>query len=209
MSPAPVVLLHGLGRSARSLRRLAKALRAQGHPVCALDYPSRRHDVRACAAYLRPAVVAFQAQHGGSVAFVGHSMGGLVARVLAADPAVTPLAIVMLAPPNVGSEVADFVHRFAPGRLILGPALGDLRTTEAGWLPRPSCPVGVIAGRRSYLPFTGRLIAGPNDGLVSVARSRLDGADWMEVDAGHTLIMNAPTVISATACFLDQHRFAP
>lgn len=207
MSPVPVVLLHGLGRTARSLRHLARALDAEGHPGLVPDYPSRRRDVRACAAYLRSAVVAFQRRHGGEVAFVAHSMGGLVARVLAVDPDVRARAVVMLAPPNGGSEVADAVHRFALGRVLLGPALGDLRTTSAGSLPMPTCPVGVIAGTRSYLPFTGWLIAGRNDGLVSLERTRLRGADWMAVDAGHTLLMDHPDIAPAVTTFLARGCF--
>lgn len=202
----PVVLLHGLGRTSASLRRLARALESRGHATLALDYPSRRRDVRTCAEHLRPAVDAFRERHGPAVAFVGHSMGGLVARVLASNPEVRARAVVMLAPPNGGSEVADFVHRSTLGRLLLGPALGDLRTTAAPF-PLPSCPVGVIAGTRSYLPFTGWLVAGRSDGLVSLRRTRLEGADWIACEAGHTFIMNHPDVPDAVAAFLAHGRF--
>ena len=203
----PIVLLHGLGRSSASLRRLAQALEAHGHPTLGLDYPSRRCDVRASARHVLPDIVGFQDRTGRGVAFVGHSMGGLVARVVASNPDVQARAIVMIAPPNQGSEVADYVHRLALGRLLLGPALGDLRTTAAPSIPGPSCPIGVIAGTRSYLPFTARLIAGRNDGLVSFDRSRLDGADWIALDAGHTFLMNHPDVVGATTAFLARGRF--
>ena len=163
--------------------------------------------MRTCARLLRPEVEAFQNRMGRGAAFVGHSMGGLVARTIAAQPGIDARGIVMLAPPNEGSEVADAVHRFALGRLVLGPALGDMRTTTAGTVPRPSCPIGVIAGTRSYFPFTSRLIEERNDGLVSLSRSRLEGADWMSLDAGHTFLMNHPAVVPATIAFLENGRF--
>ena len=204
---SPVILLHGLGRTARSLRRLAQALEARGHPSVCLDYPSRRHDVRGCAALLHAAVLAVQAEHRRGLAFVGHSMGGLVARVLAADPAVDAHAIVMLGSPNGGSEVAEVVYGLAVGRLLLGPALADLRTAGTPALPVPDCPVGIIAGTRSYLPLTSGLIEGPNDGLVSVERTRLAAADWIALDAGHTFLMNHPEVPEAVAGFIREGRF--
>ena len=206
-APVPVVLLHGLGRTSFSMRRLERALDAHGHPTLNLDYPSRRRDLRACARHVLPAIVAWQATTGHAVAFVGHSMGGLVARVVAAEPVVAARAIVMLGPPNRGSEVADYVHGFALGRRVFGPALGDLRTTAATAMPRPSCPIGVIAGRRSYLPFTSRLIPDRHDGLVSLERSRLDGADWISLDAGHTFLMNHHEVVGATTAFLERGSF--
>jgi pimeloyl-ACP methyl ester carboxylesterase len=152
-------------------------------------------------------VLAFQTGHGRGLAFVGHSMGGLVARLLAADPAVDAQAIVMLGSPNGGSEVADCVHRFALGRAILGPALADLRTVGPLPLPAPTCPVGIVAGTRSYLPLTSRLIAGANDGLVSLERTRLTGADWIALDAGHTLLMNHPDVAEVVRGFIKSGRF--
>ena len=206
-STNPVVLLHGLGRTSASLRRLARGLEVRGHIVFNLDYPSRRRDVRACGEYLRPVITEIQERYGTPVSLVGHSMGGLVGRSLAAEPSIRPGAIVMLASPNGGSEVADHVHRYWLGRLVLGPALDCLCTTKAHTLPLPSCPIGIIAGTRSYLPFTASLIQGRNDGLVSVERSKLDGADWIALDAGHTFLMNHPAVLDAVASFLVEGRF--
>lgn len=206
-STNPVVLLHGLGRTSASLRRLARGLEVRGHVVFNLDYPSRRRDVRACGEYLRPVIVEIQERYGTPVSFVGHSMGGLVARSLAAAPDIRPDAIVMLASPNGGSEVADHIYRYWLGRLVFGPALDCLRTTKAHALPPPACPIGIIAGTRSYLPFTASLIHGLNDGLVSVERSKLDGADWIALEAGHTFLMNHPAVPDAVASFLREGRF--
>lgn len=206
--PLPVILLHGLGRTRFSMALLARRLAREGHPTVCLGYPSRRLGVSACADGLRRSVLAFRDAQGDTVAFVTHSMGGLVARVLAADPALGARAIVMLAPPNQGSEVADRVGRSPLGRLVLGPALDDLRTDRAGRLPVPPCPIGIVAGTRARLPVTGRVIPGRHDGLVSLERSRLPGAaDWMTVAADHTFLMNHRSVAAATLAFLRDGRF--
>jgi predicted alpha/beta hydrolase family esterase len=203
----PVVLIHGLGRSSSSLSKLARKLEARRHPVLNVDYNSRRHDLRECARRIEPEIIAFENRFGRNIVLIGHSMGGLVARILAAEANLNVCGIVMLAPPNGGSEVADWVHRSRVGRLLLGPALGDLRTVAASKVPCPSCPIGVIAGSRSYLPFTSRLIAGQNDGLVSLERTRLDGADWISVPAGHTFLMNHPAVVDAVIGFARDRCF--
>jgi pimeloyl-ACP methyl ester carboxylesterase len=182
-------------------------LGAHRHPVLNVDYSSRRHGLRECARRIEPDVARFESRFGRGIVLVGHSMGGLVARILAAEANLAVRGIVMLAPPNGGSEVADWVHGSCLGRLLLGPALGDLRTVAAPEVPRPSCPIGVIAGSRSYLPLTSRLIAGQNDGLVSLERTRLDGADWISVPAGHTFLMNHPAVVDAVIGFARDRCF--
>ncbi|HEX6591355.1 MAG TPA: hypothetical protein VF050_05105, partial [Moraxellaceae bacterium] len=40
----PVVLLHGLARSANSMQKMESALQQAGYPVCCNAYPSRQHD---------------------------------------------------------------------------------------------------------------------------------------------------------------------
>lgn len=206
-SVTPVVLLHGLGRTPRSMASLARRLEEHGHPTLIPGYPSRRCRVSDCALALKPEIEAFRRHTDREIAFVTHSMGGLVARCLAAElSGVT--AIVMLAPPNGGSEVADYVARFRLGRAMLGPALADLRSGAPEKLPVPTCPIGIVAGTRAWLPMTGRVIAGRHDGLVSLARTRIAGPhDWIAVDAAHTLLMNHPDVAEAALAFLRDGRF--
>ncbi|MCJ2008886.1 alpha/beta fold hydrolase [Methylobacterium sp. E-041] len=206
-SLTPIVLLHGLGRTPRSMARLARRLEALGHQTLIPGYPSQSRGVHACATGLEPVVEAFRQRTGRAIAFVTHSMGGLVARCLATDPN-DSRAIVMLAPPNRGSEVADHLFRYRLARAMLGPALADLRSGVPDKLPIPPCSIGIIAGTRAWLPFTGRVIAGPHDGLVGLARTRIAGPhDWIVVDAAHTLLMNHPDVFEATGAFLRDGRF--
>ena len=76
-----VVLLHGISRTARSFRKMETALVGAGFVTLNLDYASRRKPLAALAEDIRPAIERFADGIDGSIHFVGHSMGGLLARV--------------------------------------------------------------------------------------------------------------------------------
>src|SRR5947209_14807032 len=79
-TPDGVVLLHGISRTARSLRKMQAALEREGCATLNLDYASRSKALEALAADIRPAIERFAEGVSGSVHFVCHSMGGLLAR---------------------------------------------------------------------------------------------------------------------------------
>ena len=66
-----VVLLHGLGRSPRSMRRLASGLEEAGFAPLAIGYPSRTHSIAELIEQLRPRLAALGP---GTIHFVGHSL---------------------------------------------------------------------------------------------------------------------------------------
>ncbi|MCF4124616.1 alpha/beta fold hydrolase [Methylobacterium sp. SyP6R] len=193
-----VVLLHGLGRTKASMARLAARLIAAGYHVENLGYPSRRLGIAACAEHLRSVVSGIRQRADGPIVLVGHSMGGLVARSLAAAEPELAAGLVMLGTPNRGSEAADCVAAFRLGRALFGPALRDLRTDASGAIPIPACPMAVVAGTRALIPFFRARIPTPHDGLVSVERARLGvGERWCAVPAHHTWLMNHPATVAA------------
>ncbi|WP_167376140.1 alpha/beta fold hydrolase [Methylobacterium tarhaniae] len=193
-----VVLLHGLGRTRRSMARLAARLGAAGYRVETLGYPSGRLGIAACAEHLRPSVSAIRLRAGAPIVLVGHSMGGLVARHLAAADPDLAAGLVMLGTPNRGSEAADLVSATRLGRAVLGPALHDLRVDAAGAIPVPTCPMAVVAGTRALIPFFRRRIPKPHDGLVSLERARLGaGERWHAVPGDHTRLMDHPGTVAA------------
>jgi hypothetical protein len=69
--------------------------------------------------------------------------------------------------------------------------------------------LGIITGDRRINPIASWLIPGPDDGKVSVARARLEGAaDFIVVHATHTFIMNRSDVAEQVAHFLANGKFA-
>ncbi len=184
-----VVLLHGLGRTPASMWGAQAFLEMRGFATLNLAYPSRRASVDEHATRLAPRVRAFAEKLDGDVHFLTHSMGGLVAWALIARDRPKNLGkVVMLAPPLGGSEIADFIASSPLLRSLFGPAIDDLTcSAERGPI---DFPVGVIAGDRTLNPLLSYFfLRGPNDGKVTVERTRLPGlADHISLPASHTLI---------------------
>ncbi|MFM1892777.1 MAG: hypothetical protein RLZ44_1854 [Pseudomonadota bacterium] len=208
---ACVVLLHGLGRTPRSLQRLQAALREYGYRVINPAYPSTRAGVERLAARVLPAALAACA---GTVPlhFVTHSLGGILVRqYFQARPVPPGSRMVMLSPPNQGSEAAERMRRFAPARWLLGPALAQLGTGPDS-LPAHLAPIdmeiGVITGERSLDLWFRHLFDGPHDGKVSVTRARLEGMrDFLVVPCSHPFIMRDTHVIGQVLFFLAHGQF--
>jgi len=212
-----VILLHGLARSERAMRPLAEFLEAQGYNVINEGYPSRSHDLEILAnEHLQPQIqraADHAAVTGGRVHFVTHSMGGILVRQYLSKHRLPSLGrVVMLAPPNQGSELADGMGGAWWFKLWNGPAGEQMRTGEAGVpasLPDASGYIlGVIAGNDSYLPFFSDDLPGEDDGIVSVESTRLEGmTDHIVLPFNHTFIMREQTVMEQVHHFLINGRF--
>lgn len=148
-----------------------------------------------------------------NIHFVTHSLGGILVRQYLQSREIRELGrIVMLAPPNRGSEVVDALKQFSWFGELLGPAATALGT-DADSLPNRLRPIpgeiGIIAGNTTSDPWFSPMIPGEDDGKVSVARTRLaEMQDFLVVDAGHTFIMRNPTVIDQVLRFLRQGHFS-
>jgi pimeloyl-ACP methyl ester carboxylesterase len=208
-----VVLLHGIARSSRSLGKLQQALEAAGFATLNLDYPSRRKPLDLLAEHIHPAVAGFAERSEVAIHFVGHSMGGLLARVYVAKHRPAQLGrVVMLGTPNGGSEVADLLKGLFLYRSFYGPAGQQLTTNLEGTLkslPALDYKVGIVAGDRSIDPISSMFILPkPNDGRVSVQSSKLDGmADHITIKTSHTGLAHHQVAINQTIAFLRQGRF--
>ena len=208
-----VVLLHGLARTSRSMAKLERALEAKGYDVLNLAYPSRKHSVEALAHQVRQKIVAANVvTKNAPLHFVAHSLGGIVVRYLQQhDPLPNVQRMVMLSPPNHGSEVVDALGDLRLFRMLNGPAGAQLGTERDGFIAQlapPDYEVGVITGDRSINLILSRFISGKDDGKVSVASARLEGMrDFRVVHTAHPFIMKNRKVIAATLQFLEQGSF--
>lgn len=208
-----VILLHGMGRSRLSMALLAFSIRRQGFRTVNIGYPSTRKSIEALSEeYLAPAIAACREQGAAKIHIVTHSLGGIIARQYLQNHRLPEGSrIVMLSPPNKGSEVTDALRNSFLYKLATGPA-GQSLGTEADSLPNRLQPVqveiGIITGSRSVDPWFSRLFPGEHDGKVSVERARLEEMDdFLVVSKGHTLIMNSRYVMQQVVYFLRNGSF--
>lgn len=213
-----VILLHGIGRTSRSLDRLEGFLQDSGYKTLSVTYPSRRNTLEELAQWLREIVLdaAFWADMtGGKVHFVGHSMGGLLTRYYldryrANVPPIKLGRVVMMGTPHQGSEIADLWHKTAPYKWFYGPAGQQLTTTAMKAVAiKPYYDLGMIAGTVSWpYPDSWFVLPDPSDGRVSVASTKIEGMrDHITVPATHTFIMDRHDVHHQVVAFLKNGAF--
>lgn len=210
----PVVLLHGLCRTERSMRPIQQALEREGFTVMNVDYPSREHTVEELSeSVLTPVMAECRANGATQVHFVAHSLGGILIRQYAANHPEAPIGrVVMLGPPNAGSEVVDRLGEWRLFSWINGPAGKELSTSQSS-APNRLGPVrfqtGILAGNRSINWINSlMMIEGADDGKVSVERTKLDGmTDHLVLPTSHPFLLRNREAIAQTTEFLRHGKF--
>jgi len=208
-----VVLLHGLARSSGSMSKMAKSLTTAGFEVCNIAYPSTSHPIEVLVTdFVLPKVMKCFENYESPLNFVTHSLGGIVVRALAEKPIPFKIGrVVMLSPPNKGSEVVDNLGNLWLFEKINGPAgkeLGTGRNSFPNRLAPPSFELGIITGNRSINLILSMMIDGPDDGKVSVENAKLEGMeDFLVLPATHPFIMKNTGAIAQTIYFINHGYF--
>ena len=209
-----VIALHGLVRTAQSMEKMVTVLKDSGYSVANIDYPSREKTVQELATPTIKQGLELCAQQGATVVhFVTHSMGGILLRQYLSEHALENLGrVVMLAPPNHGSEIVDKLGDVPGYELLNGPA-GLQLGTDAASVPQSLGPVdfdlGVIAGTQSINLVLSTFLPDADDGKVSVASAQIEGmCDFLVLEVTHTFIMRNDDVIEQVLHYLQHGKFA-
>jgi triacylglycerol lipase len=204
-----VVLLHGIANIPLSMKYLENRLEEAGYQVHNLGYPSTDVPIEEAAVKIREKVVALNGAK--PIHFVGHSMGNLLIRVVLEKELPGLGRVVMIAPPNQGSFMAQRLEDLDIFRWIFGPAGQQLTADNRAFfenLPVPDCEFGIIAGGRGTEDGFNPLLEGDDDGTVSVEETKLQGsADFTLVNNTHTLILFDPETVEQTIHFLKFGEF--
>lgn len=209
-----VILLHGLVRTPHSMKTMEKALKKAGYQTLNCAYPSRKYTIETLAEESLTAALSstektaeFEKIH-----FVTHSLGGILLRYYLTKHQIPNLGrVVMLSPPNQGSEIVDKlghlrIYKWLNG--IAGQQLGTTANSLPNMLGAVDYEVGIITGNKSVNLLLSRLFPGENDGKVSVARAKLEGMrDFLVMPTSHTFIMCNAKVINQCCYFLQQGYF--
>ena len=199
-----VVLLHGMGRSRLSMAVLSHRFKGAGYQTANFPYRQMGPSLDELSDKLKGFIqerVNTPRYH-----LVAHSLGNVIIRNAFRKEWPPGLGrIVMLAPPN---QPADLAKRFKKNliyRLFTGDSGQKLSEEEFyADLPVPEVDFGVIAGDKGQkLSF-----AEPNDGLVAVKETKLEGMkDFIVLQHAHTFIMNCRDTFEHCKSFIETGNF--
>tara|TARA_R110002126_G_scaffold38317_16_gene114478 strand:- start:1221 stop:1961 length:741 start_codon:yes stop_codon:yes gene_type:complete len=208
-----VVLLHGLARSASAMETMQQALTEAGYFTVNVDYPSRQYAVEKLAPMaITPALAKCRAENSPVIHFVTHSMGGILLRQYTKDHQIAELGrVVMMGPPNQGSQVVDHLKDIPGFEAFNGPAGMQLGTGKHD-LPAQLGPVtfelGIIAGTSSINLLLSNYLPNPDDGKVSLENTKVTGmCALVSVKVSHPFLMKRQKVISQVLHFLQFGKF--
>ncbi|NVJ60037.1 MAG: hypothetical protein HWE27_06600 [Gammaproteobacteria bacterium] len=201
-----VVLFHGMARTPLSMKWIEKRLKKRQFLVVNQSYPSLKHSLPELVnlGYVEQGINLCEEHHAAKISFVTHSLGGLLVK----DSLLSLLkqnkfpnnidSIVMLGPPNQGSDLVPALYSYSLVEKILNqfpstsqlikqlsssknPDLGDIQNAKNeetfNYNIESNSPIkdfkvpyqlGIIAGTKTLNPIFSKLIDGPDDGKVSV-----------------------------------------
>lgn len=208
-----VVLLHGLARTDLAMKPIENTLEKQGYVVANIKYPSRENDIATLANLaVKQGIDECKKHKAEQINFVTHSLGGILLRqYFANNSAELVYRVVMLGPPNNGSEVVDALNQTPGYEWLNGPAGMQLGTGKNG-IPANLGPLnfeaGIIAGTQSINVILSTYLPNPDDGKVSVQSAKVDGmCGFITMPATHAMMMRDKGVLEQIGQYLKTGKF--
>jgi predicted alpha/beta hydrolase family esterase len=208
-----VILLHGLGRTELSMAAIEWKLSSHGYTVVNSSYPSLEYSIEELSVLaVEKGVAQCRGKGATKINFVTHSLGGILLRHYLSENTIDTLGrVVMLGPPNQGSQLADYIktisftHKFQP---LAGRQLGTDQHSIPKKLGAVNFELGVIAGNRNIRPIITHAIDGASDGTVLVEETKVAGmSDFLLVPATHSFMMWRRETLDQVVYFLGNGRF--
>jgi triacylglycerol lipase len=208
-----VVLVHGMSRTSKSMRKLENALKEEGYTVINMDYPSTKKSIPDLAEMeLGKVIRSLNYNSNATIHFITHSLGGILVRYYLSNYRVRNLGrVVMLSPPNKGSEVVDnlkgfFLFKWLTGKP--GQQLGTNKDSIPNQLRSVNFDLGIITGDRTINPINSFMIPGKDDGKVSIQSAKVRGMkDFLVLHTNHAMIMKNKEAIRQAIHFLQKGKF--
>jgi len=212
-----VVILHGLGRTEWSMKPVQWRLEDFGYATVNLTYPSLTYPIEELAQMaVNEGVGRCHALGLERINFVTHSLGGILVRQYLVDGEIDGLhRVVMLGPPNQGSQAADYVNDLEFLSLLEPRAMEQLGTGDES-VPRQLGPVtfelGIIAGASTEHTLLPGFPNEVSDGTVALTETVVAGmSDFLQLSVSHTFMMWDSDVLDQVVHFLqfgafDHHR---
>ena len=198
-------------RSPSSMEALETSLSKEGFFPINEGYPSRDYPIEQLAELaIAPAVE--KCPKDTAINFVTHSLGGILVRQYLSNHTIQNMGrVVMLGPPNKGSEVVDKLRDVPGFHFINGDAGMQLGTGELSipnTLGKANFDVGIVAGTRSINLILSSLIPSSDDGKVSIESTKLEGMnDHIQMPVTHPFMMKNDRVIAQVVHYLKNGRF--
>lgn len=209
-----VVLLHGILIGSVINQPLADQLAALGYQVNNINYPSTAYTIENLTEIIyrqiKPLLEQSEVVH-----FVGFSMGGLITRFLLQQYRPQQLGkVVLVATPNYGTPLVDFLKEFRIYQRYYGLSGLQLGTDEKGFfhqLKSIDYPVAGIAGNKPCwkdLLFARFIVPRPNDGKVPVSSAIIpEMQNSIVLPAPHPMMMQKQIVIDQVIHYLKNGVF--
>jgi len=208
-----VYVIHGFGGFTLQMEKINQGLIKEGFLTENYSYHSLSEELDSLGLDLFQKI---KHENFDTVSFVTHSMGALVVRSMyqylntsAHFPKI--FRIVMLAPPNKGTELAD-IYSGPVTKFLLGPNVEHMKTDPDSYtnkLPVPDCEIGIIAGIKGKKPWFNPFLKEDNDGNVSLSLTKLGNEkDSAIVHSTHGLMTQEKKVIKLIVSFLKTGSFA-